>query len=175
MATPAIPTFTCATDRSRSSPPPTRSLLEALQKPAEEYRRKNLFGFSRYSTDRLEFTRDGQTVVLEKVKSQDLTPDKWRRVSPTAGEPDAMNVDDLLTKLEGLRATSFLDSTAGTGLDKPSLTVYAKFENGTKEDRVSFGRAVADVHAAIAGQPGAAQVSAAEFDEAIKALDLISK
>ena len=78
--------------------------------------------------------------MLEKVKSQDLTPDKWRRVSPTAGEPDAMNVDDLLTKLEGLRATSFLNSTAGTGLDKPSLTVYAKFENGTKEDRVSFGR-----------------------------------
>ena len=152
-----------------------RSLLEALQKPAEEYRRKNLFGFSRYSTDRLEFTRDGQTVVLEKVKSQDLTPDKWRRVSPTEAEPDAMNVDDLLTKLEGLRATSFLNSTAGTGLDKPSLTVYAKFENGTKEDRVSFGRTVADVHAAIAGQPGAAQVSAAEFDEAIKALDLISK
>ena len=101
---------------------------------------EELFGFSRYSTDRLEFTRDGQTVVLEKVKSQDLTPDKWRRVSPTAGEPDAMNVDDLLTKLEGLRATSFLNSTAGTGLDKPSLTVYAKFENGTKEDRVSFGR-----------------------------------
>ena len=152
-----------------------RSLLEAVQKPAEEYRRKNIFGFSRYSTDRLEFTRDGQTVVLEKVKSQDLTPDKWRRVSPNAGDPDAMSVDDLLTKLEGLRATSFLNSTAGTGLDKPSLTVYAKFENGTKEDRVSFARAVADVHAGIAGQPGAAQVSATEFDEAIKALDLVSK
>jgi len=151
------------------------SLLNELRKAPEEYRRKNVFGFSRYSTDRLELTRDGQTVVLEKVKSQDLTPDKWRRVSPNAGEPDAMNMDDLLTKLEGLRATSFLDSTAGTGVDKPSLTVYAKFENGTKEDRVSFGRSLADVYAAIAGQPGAAQVSAAEFDEAIKALDLISK
>ena len=97
--------------------------------------------------------------MLEKVKSQDQTPDKWRRVSPNAGDPDAMNMDDLLAKLEGLRATSFLDSTARTGLDKPSLTVYAKFENGTKEDRVSFGRSGADVYAAIAGQPGAVQVS----------------
>ena len=151
------------------------SLLDELRKAPEDYRRKNVFGFSRYSTDRLEFTRDGQTVVFEKVKSQELTPDKWRRVSPNAGEPDAMNMDDLLTKLEGLRATSFLNSTAGTGLDKPSLTVYTKFENGTKEDRVSFGRSVAAVYAAIAGQPGAAEVSAAEFDEAIKALELVSK
>ena len=151
------------------------SLLNDLRKTPEDYRRKDVFGFRRYSTDRLELTRDGQTVVLEKVKSQDLTPDKWRRVSPTAGDLDAMNVDNLLTKLEGLRATSFVDSTARTGVDKPSLTVYAKFENGTKEDRVSFGRSGANVYAVIAGQPGAVQVSAAEFDETIKALDLISK
>jgi hypothetical protein len=152
-----------------------RSLLESVQKPADEYRRKNVFGLNRFSTDRLEFTRDGQTVVLEQVKSQDLTSDRWRRVSPNAGEPDAMNVDDLLTKLEGLRATSFLDSTARTGLDKPSLTVHATFENGTREDRVSFARSGENVYAAIAGQPGAAQVPAADFDEAISALDLVSK
>ena len=151
------------------------SLLNELRKPPEDYRRKNLFGFNRYSTDRLEFARDGQTVVLEKVKSQDLTPDKWRRVSPNAGDPDAMNVDDLLTKLEGLRATAFRASTDRTGVDKPALTVHAKFENGTREDRVSFGRIATDVFAAIAGQPGVAEVSAAEFDEAVKALDLVSK
>jgi hypothetical protein len=151
------------------------TLLDELRKAPEDYRRKNVFGFSRYTADRLEFTRDGQPVVFEKVKSQELTPDKWRRVSPNAGEPDAMNMDDLLTKLEGLRATSFINSTAGTGLDKPSLTVNTKFENGTKEDRVSFGRSISAVYAGIAGQPGAAEVSAAEFDEAIKALELVSK
>ena len=152
-----------------------RSLLEALRKAPADYRRRTVFGFSRYSTDRLEFTRDGQAVVLEKVKSQDLTPDKWRRVSPNAGEPDAMHVDDLLTRLEGLRATAFLDSTAGTGVDKPTLLVHSSFEGGTREDRVSFGRSGTKVFAVIAGQPGAAEVPAAEFDEAIKALDLMSK
>jgi len=151
------------------------SLLNELRKGPDDYRRKNVFGFSRYSTDRLEFTREGQTVAFEKVKSTDLTPDKWRRVSPSAGEPDPMAMDDLLGRLEGLRATSFVGSTAGTGVDAPSLTVSAKFENGTREDRVSFGRSISAVYAAIAGQPGVAEVPAAEFDEAIKALDLVSK
>ena len=84
-------------------------------------------------------------------------------------------MDDLLTKLEGFRATAFLDSAAGTGGDKPALTVYAKYENSTREDRVSFGRRGAEVVAVITGQSGAAPVAAADFDEAIKALDLISK
>ena len=151
------------------------ALLNELRKSADDYRRKNIFGFNRYSTDRIEVTRDGQTIVFEKVKSQDASPDKWRRLSPNPGEPDAMNMDDLLAKLEGLKATSFLASTNGTGLDKPTLTVHTRFENGTREDRVSFGRTVAEVYAGIAGQPGAALVPASEFDEATKALDLVSK
>ena len=46
-----------------------------------------------------------------------------------------------------------------TGLDKPSLTVYAKFEDGTKEERVSFGEDRRDVYAAVPGQPGAVPVA----------------
>ena len=151
------------------------ALLKDLQKAPDEYRRKEIFAFRGYSTDRLEFTREGQTTVFEKVKGQDQTPDKWRRVSPTAGEPDAMNMENLLVKLESFRADSFVDSTAKTGLDKPSLTVYAKFEDGKKEERVSFAKAGSDVYASIPGQPGAAKIGPAAFDEAIKALDLVSK
>ena len=40
---------------------------------------------------------------------------------------------------------------------------------------MSFSRSGADVYAVIAGQPGAVQVAAAEFEELIKALDLVSK
>jgi hypothetical protein len=151
------------------------SLLTELRRTPDEYRRKSIFAFNRYTVGRLELTRDGQTVVLERVKSQDLTPDKWRRVSPNAGDLDVAKMDDLLAKLDALRATSFLDSTAGTSLDKPALTVFAKFENDTKEDRVSFGRTIADAYAAVPGQPGAVQFSPSDFDEAVKALDLVSK
>ena len=150
-------------------------LLADLQKSPDDYRRKEIFVFRAYFTDRLEFTRDGQMIVFEKVKAQGQTPEKWHRVSPNAGDPDAMSMGDLLVKLEGLRAASFVDSVARTGLDKPSLTVYAKVEDGGKEDRVSFAKTGDDVYASVPGQPGAARIATTGFDDIMKALDVVSK
>lgn len=150
-------------------------LLKDLQKGPDDYRRKEIFAFRGYSTDRLEAMHDGQTIVFEKVKAQGQTPEKWHRVSPNAGDPDAMNMENLLVKLEGLRAASFVDSAARTGLDKPSLTVYAKFEDGKKEERVSFAKTGTDVYASVAGQPGPAKIATTEYDDVMKALDVVSK
>jgi hypothetical protein len=152
------------------------SLLTDLQKGADEYRRKDILAFRGYSGDRLEFMREGQTVVFEKVTTEGQ-PDKWRRTSPNAGEPEAMNMDSLLSKLEGLRAASFRPSTAGTGLDKPAVTIYARSEDGKKEERVALARAPSgtDGYAAIPDQPGAAVISGTAYDELISALDLVSK
>jgi len=151
------------------------ALLKELQKGPDDYRRKEIFAFRAYTTDRLEFTRDGQTTVFEKVKAQGLTPEKWHRVSPNAGDPEGMGMENLMMKLESLRAAAFVDSTAKTGLDKPSLTVFAKFEDGKKEQRVSFAKAGADGYALVPGQPGAARISAADLDGLIKDLDAVSK
>jgi hypothetical protein len=86
-----------------------------------------------------------------------------------------MAIDDLLAKLDGLRADAFASTAGGTGLEKPSLTVFAKFDEGKREERVSFARSGTDVYAAVPGQPGAARVAAASFDDMIKALDVASK
>lgn len=163
-------------------------LLKDLQKGPDDYRRKEIFAFRAYSTDRLEFTRDGQTIVFEKVKAQGQASEKWHRVSPNgapgaaaapgtpnAGDPDAMGMENLLVKLESLRAASFVDSAARTGLDKPPLTVYAKFEDGKKEERVSFAKAGMDAYASVPGQPGAVKMAATDFDDLMKALDAVSK
>jgi hypothetical protein len=150
-------------------------LLKDLQKDADEYRRKEIFGFRSYATDRLEFTRDGQTIVFEKVKAQGQAPEKWHRVSPNTGDPEAMAMESLLVKLESLRAASFVKSTVGTGLDKPALTVYAKFEDGKKEERVPFSKTGADVYASPPGQPGPVKVATTDFDELMKALEAVSK
>ena len=148
-------------------------LLKDLQKGADDYRRKEIFAFRGYSTDRLEFTRDGQTIVFEKVKAQGQTPEKWHRVSPNAGDPDAMGMENLLMKLESLRAASFVDSAARTGLDKPSLTVYAKFEDGKKEERVSFANSGHRCLRIGAGPAWRGQRSRrADFDDMMKALDV---
>ena len=74
-----------------------------------------------------------------------------------------------------MRATAFVPSTAKTGLDSPALTVLVKFDEGKKEERVSFGKNGADVYALIPGQPGAAKVEAEKFAEANKTLDELSK
>ena len=149
-----------------------------LKKGADDYRRKDIFEFRAFNATRLEVTRNGQTVVFEKVKGQGAdAQDKWRRVSPTAGDVDKDKMDGLLSKLANLRASSFTDATAKTktGLDSPAMTLLVKFEDGKKEERVGFGKVENDVYASRAGEPGAAKIDATDFNEAVKALDELSK
>jgi hypothetical protein len=151
------------------------TLAETLARGAEEYRRKDIFDFRAFTATRAEITRGGQTLVLERVKGEGETPDTWRRVSPNAGDADKSKVETLLTSLADIRATSFTDSTARTGLDKPAMTVFVKFDDGKKEERVSFGRSGSSVYASIPGETGAAQVDASKFDEAVKTFDELLK
>jgi hypothetical protein len=157
------------------------ALADELKKGADEYRRKDIFEFRAFNATRLEVTRPGsnaQTVVFEKVKGQGAdAQDKWRRVSPTAGDVDKDKMDGLLSKLANLRASSFTEPSAKTktGLDAPAMTVFVKFEDGKKEERVSFGKVENDAYAARPGEPGAAKIDATDFNEAVKVLDEISK
>jgi hypothetical protein len=57
----------------------------------------------------------------------------------------------------------------------PALTVLAKFDDGKKEERVTFGKVDTDVFAARPGEPGAAKVDANDFTEANKTLDELVK
>jgi Domain of unknown function (DUF4340) len=151
------------------------SFLKELQKTVDDYRRRDLFAFKAFNADRLEVVRDGQSFVFEKVKNKDTTPDKWHRVSPNPGDPNDANMESLIAKIENLRAASFVDSTAKTGLDKPTASIIVKFDDDKQEDRVAFSKTGTDVYASITGQPGAAKVTTTEFDAALKALDEVSK
>jgi hypothetical protein len=152
------------------------SLIDDLKKGADDYRRKDIFEFRSYNATRVELTRNGQTVVFEKAKGQGENPqDTWRRVSPAAANADKDKVESLLSRLSNMRATSFAESAAKTGLDKPELTVYVKFDDGKKEERVSFGKSGEDVYASRPAEPGAAKVDATDLTEALKTLDEIAK
>ncbi len=152
------------------------TLADSARKAAEDYRRKDLFEFRAFNATRAEFTRDGQTMVLERVKGKsEEVPDGWRRVSPNPGDLDRSKVEGLLAGLADMRATTFVPTVAKTGLDAPALTVLVKFEDGKREDRVSFGKSGADVFALVPDQPGAAKIEAEKFAEASKTLDELSK
>jgi Domain of unknown function (DUF4340) len=155
------------------------TLLDDFKKGADEYRKKDLFAFRAYDANRIEITRGSQTVAFDKIKgAKPEDEDKWQRAGTGGAKPvdaDKEKMSVLLAKLESVRATSFADSTAKTGLDSPVMTVYAKFDDGKKEERVTFGKSGSDVYASRPGEPGAAKVSSTEFDEINKKLDELAK
>ena len=152
------------------------SLADELRKGADEYRRKDLFAFRAYDANRIEITRGGQTMAFDKVKGEGANAeDKWRRTSPNAADADKEKMSVLLAKIEGLRASAFVGPGEKTGLDSPVMTVYAKFDDGKKEERVKFGKAGNGVYASRAGDSDVARVIPAEFDEILKKLDELAK
>ena len=154
------------------------SLADELKKGADDYPRKDVFEFRAYNANHVEIFRNGQTVVFDKVKEPAKDgkdgAEKWRRVSPNAGDADKDKMDTLLSRLSNMRASSFVDRTAKTGLNAPAMTVYAKFDEGKKPERVTFGKVDADVYAARPNEPGAMKVEATDFTEANKTLDELS-
>jgi len=151
------------------------TLVDDIKKGADDYRRKDLFAFRAYDATHIELTRAGQTVAFDKIKgAKPEDEDKWRRAgAKTDTDKEKMSV--FLAKLESLRAMSFVDPSAKTGLDSPVLTVSAKYDDGKKEERVTFGKSGNDVYASRPGEPGAAKVNPSEFDEVMKTLDELAK
>ncbi len=156
-----------------------RSLLDDIKKGPDDYRRRDLFEFRAYNATHVEITHNGQTAVFDRVKGgNENTPDKWKRVSPNPGDVDKDKFDAFLAKIANMRAESFVASTASTGLDKPALTVAVKFDDGKKEERVTFGQGGKDgkdLYAARPSEPGAAKTDANDFNDTLKSLDELSK
>ena len=147
------------------------ALVTELRKAAVEYRRKDLFQFRPFNSTRLDVTRDGQAVAFEKIDATVDEEEKWRQVTPAERDVDRTKMDDLLAKLSNLRAQSFLESRAKTGLDSPTLTVTVQFDEGAREESVAFGRYGDEAFGIHGDEPGAARLDAREFDEALDALD----
>jgi hypothetical protein len=72
-----------------------------------------------------------------------------------------------------MRASAFVESASKTA--QPALEVHVKFDDGKKEERVSFVKADADVFALRPGEPGAAKTDAADLTDALKSLDELAK
>jgi hypothetical protein len=147
------------------------ALINALKNNADGFRPKDVFEFRSFTATRLEVTRGASTVAFERVTGKDGTT-KWQRLNP-AKDVETSQMDSLLSALSGLSVSGYVDAKAKTGAESPAATITAKFDDGKKQERVVFGKAGSDVFAIRPGEPGAAKVDAAKFDEALKALDAI--
>lgn len=143
------------------------TLRDDIFKDAGEYRRKDLFDSRSFTTVRAELRRGAETIVLEKSKDGDK--DVWKNAA--GATIDTAKVDDLLTRLSGLRAQSFA-AARHASLAAPALTATIRYDTD-KTETVTFGRAGTDVHASRPDEPGSALVEAMTFDEAMKALDAL--
>jgi hypothetical protein len=147
------------------------ALVNALRNNADSFRPKDVFEFRSFTASRLEITRGTSTIAFERVTEKDGAA-KWKRLNP-AKDVATSEIDSLLSALSGLSVDGYVDAAAKTGADAPVAIVTAKFEDGKKEERVVFGKVGSDLFAVRAGEPGAAKVDAAKFDEAMKALEAI--
>lgn len=141
-----------------------------LEKTAADYRRKDVFAFRTYSVERLAITRGGDTLVFERQRGKGPDgADAWRNVTAGA-DVDAATFESFLSRLTGLRASSFVAKAAGSD---PDVVVKATSDEGRTNEEVRLIRTNGDVHAVRSDEPGAAVVDAGELDEALKQLDAL--
>lgn len=141
------------------------TLRDDVFKDIGEYRRKDLFDSRSFTTTRAELRRGSNTIVVEKSKDKD-GKDVWK--NGAGATMDQATVDDVLTRLSGIRAESFAASRSAA-LSSPTLTAIITFDG--KTETVSFARSGNEVVAARPDEQGSAVVNAATFDETMKAVD----
>lgn len=151
-------------------------LADDLKKEPAEYRQKDLFDARAFNSTRIDVIRNGQPVAFEKTKTKNKDgqeEEKWRQIAPSARDVDQTKVDALISAATGARATTFVGKSPKTAPDKPELTVTIKFEDGKKEERVTFARSGADAFASRADFPDVAKLDASSLDNIIKALEAL--
>ena len=150
----------------------SKALATELEKPALDYRKKDIFDFRPFNATRIDLTRDNVTSVYEKVKGTgENAPDKWQLTAPTKKDLDTTKFEAALPQISGLRAESFADTVPAAALKTPAAIVTVKSDEGKKEERVTFGKSASDTFAVKSGESGAAKVETSAFDNALKAFD----
>ncbi|MGC4082166.1 MAG: DUF4340 domain-containing protein [Vicinamibacterales bacterium] len=149
-----------------------KAAADDLRKIADDYRRKDLFDMRAFTATHIDITRNGKTYGFDKIKAKDEnSADTWKRVTPTAADPDKDKFGAFVAALADVRAIEYADARAKTGLDAPVLTVSVKFDDGKKEERVLFGKNGADAFASRPDDPGIAKIDATKLDDALKSID----
>jgi hypothetical protein len=170
---------TYAKDASRSMVFTVDTTLQGdLNKSFDDYRKKELFEFRPFTLAKLRAVLDApggpKTYEFEKVPP--ATPadsETWKvtRVGGSSHTADQTAMDDLLAKLTAIKAESFVDAKAKTGLDRPALVVSASFEEG-KFERVRFGQVGETAFGLRDGETGVAKVETSSMRDALQAFDL---
>ena len=149
-----------------------------FDKNFDDYRKKELFDFRPFYLARLRAVLDApggpKTYEFEKQKpATPADPETWKvtRVGGASHTADQAAMDDLLNKLVAIKAESFVDAKAKTGLDKPALVVSASFDEG-KFERVRFGQVGEQAYAIRDGEAIVMKIEMSSISAALQAFDM---
>ena len=150
-------------------------VAEELKKTPQDLRRKEIFDFRPFNTTRFEILAGKETRAYERVKGTgDNAVDTWKQVAPAGKTVDASNLEGALLEFSNLRADSFVDRVpATTGASNPTTVIAVKFEDGKKDERVTFIVSGGSAFATRPDQPGALKLEAGKLEAAIKKLDAL--
>lgn len=150
-------------------------LAEELRKTANDMRRKEIFEFRPFNATRFEITRGKETRVFERVKGATANaPDTWKQTAPAVKTVDASNFEGALLEFSNLRADSFIDKPGpDTGVNHTVATMTVKFDEGKKQEQVTFTGKGLDIFASRPDRPGAMKLEAGKFEADLKKLDAI--
>lgn len=145
-------------------------LTEDLNKQVDDFRLKDVFEFRTFSGNRLEITRGGTTHVFEKQKNKDGV-ESWAMTQPKPEKaPEVSTIEDFLSKVSSLRAASFVDAVPKDAVQ--DAKIVARFSDNKKEETVVIYKS-GDNGLAVRGEPGAAQFSYGDYEQALKALEAL--
>jgi hypothetical protein len=144
------------------------TIKDDVFKKVEDLRRKDLFDSRSFSASHAELKRGAETFTFDKSKGKD-EKEVWK--TGAGKEADATKMDELLSRLTALRATSF-EAAAHASLKAPVLTATIRYDE-SKMETVTFGRAGNDVYASRPDEPGSAKLEGPALDEVMKALDAL--
>ena len=110
-------------------------LKDDVIRTVSDFRRKDLFDGRAFTATRAELKRGAETIVLEKSKGKD-NMDVWKS---SGKDVDAAKVDDLLTKVTGLRAASFEDKPHPRSRRRRSSSPCLRREQAGNRDLRAIG------------------------------------
>ena len=153
------------------------ALFDEFDRDIDTYRKKELFDFRPFNANGITVTRDGETYRFEKGSDNDANSDNsneqlWQQVEPDQKVIEALAFDDLLSKLSGLRAESFVNGRDNTGLDIPLATFTVTYGN-EQQETATIGQS-GDAYYGIHGEEdGAAVIDSTSINGVFESIDMV--
>ena len=153
------------------------ALFDELARDINTYRKKELFDFQPFNINGITLTQNDETYRFEKGAGNDGTSDTtseslWQQIEPDQEVVEAIAFDDFLSKLSGLRAESFLNTRANTGLDMPLATFTVAYGN-EQQETVTLGQVGGTYHGINGEEDGAAIIDSTSVSSVVEAINMV--